>query len=107
MQDAFPHLVGFVVVLCTLTVLWMLCALIGKVAGCLPNKEASPPSVPKQQPVETSPQQEEIASEVLAIIAAAVATTSTTPQRIVSVAPYNPAWQQAGRFSVQNSHSLR
>jgi hypothetical protein len=50
---------------------------------------------------------EVITSEVLAVIAAAVATVSDSSRRIVSIKSYNTQWEKAGRLSNLTSHRIR
>lgn len=108
-SDAFPHLLGFVVVLVTLTVLWGVCVLIGAIL-----KKVTPPAAvapPKTAPAKTAPAKAlddgSITRETLVVIAAAVAAVTGTRRRIISIQPHHPAWSQAGRQEVLSSHKVR
>ena len=48
-----------------------------------------------------------IAPEIVAIIAAAVATATGQAHRIISIKPMSTSWERAGRQSVLTSHRIR
>jgi hypothetical protein len=48
-----------------------------------------------------------IAPEILAAIAAAVATATGQSHRIISIKPMSTSWEKAGRQSVLTSHRIR
>ena len=48
-----------------------------------------------------------IAPEIIAVIAAAVATATASSRRIVSVKTQDPHWEKAGRQSILTSHRIR
>lgn len=105
--DALPHLAGFLVVLVTLAVLWGICAITGKViSSSFPQQEPpAKPAKPSAPPAEAS--EDAISPEILAVIAAAVHATVGPRRRIVSVHRHNPAWNQAGRQQILQSHQIR
>ena len=103
-SDALPHLMGFVVVLVTLTVLWGVCALIGTIL-----QKVAPPAtgiLTKAVPAK-APDDGAITRETLVVIAAAVAAVTGKPRRIISIQPHHPAWSQAGRQEILSSHKVR
>jgi hypothetical protein len=99
-------------VLCTLAFLWGICALTAKlVAILLPEKKPDLPVPAKAPPppaATPSATESRIAPEIVAVIAAAVATvTRDEPVRIVSIKPMSTSWERAGRQSVLTSHRIR
>ncbi len=118
--DALPHLAGMLVVLATLAFLWGICALTATIIKLLIGDKkttvsestvipaavvASPAPVtaPAPEPVDTR-----IAPEIVAVIAAAVASiTGQQPVRIISIKPSNTSWERAGRQAVLTSHRIR
>jgi Na+-transporting methylmalonyl-CoA/oxaloacetate decarboxylase gamma subunit len=100
-SDALPHLMGFVVVLVTLTVLWGLCLLIGAILQKV-AAHARPKTIAANASADDS-----ISRETLVVIAAAVAAVTGKPRRIISIQPHHPAWGQAGRQEVLSSHKVR
>ena len=99
-SDAFPYLLGFVVVLVTLSVLMGLCMLIGAI---LKKFETAPAAV---QRASVAVSDDAIPPEVVAVIAAAVATVAGG-RRIMSIKPRQSSWGQSGRQRVHSSHSIR
>lgn len=64
-------------------------------------KISSPPAAPE-------PGSTHIAPEIVAVIAAAVATVcGQQPVRIISIKPMSSHWERAGRQSVLTSHRIR
>lgn len=45
--------------------------------------------------------------EILAVIAAAVATVSGSTRRVVAIRSLNPSWEMSGRQSILTSHRIR
>jgi hypothetical protein len=66
----------------------------------------SPTPAPTQTKAATT-QDDGITSEIVAVIAAAVAATIGNNHRIVSIKPMNSSWERAGRQSVLTSHRIR
>lgn len=115
--DALPHMAGMLVVMTTLAVLWGVCAFTAKMVGiAFPEKApVKPVAAPIASP-ETGrapaaaplPDDSRIAPEIVAVIAAAIATvTRNQPIRIVSIKPMSTSWERAGRQSVLISHRIR
>ena len=109
--DALPHMAGMLMVLVTLAVLWGVCAFTAKMCAIfLPEKKALAPVQaiqPKSEPI-PAPVDEGISPEIIAVIAAAVATVSgNQPVRIVSIKPMSTSWERAGRQAVLTSHRIR
>jgi glutaconyl-CoA decarboxylase len=116
--DALPHLAGMLMVLVTLTVLWGVCAFTAKMVGTfMPDKKSAAPAPATAAPAAPAPAtaapapapaESGIAPEILAVIAAAVASvTDKRPVRIVSIRPTSTSWERAGRQSVLTSHRIR
>jgi len=122
---SLPYLMGFVVVIVTLTVLMGLCMLIGSILQkttkeVSAQKTVKPPAVPK--PANTtndtiSPEillvlaaaaaaSEEPSEEIVTVIAAAVASTFEKPHKILKIKPLTPSWSHAGRQEVLSSHRV-
>lgn len=104
-SDAVPYLTGFLVVLVTLTVLMGLCMAVSKILQLVMPAPAAPQPVAK--PAATAPVNNGVPPEIVAVIAAAVATTVGKKQRIVSIKPQNSSWSQAGRQQIHSSHNIR
>lgn len=116
--DALPHLAGMLMVMITLAFLWGICALTATIIKLLlPAAKSSPHASPQQAPAVRIPPpaasvlpeaNDRIAPEIVAVIAAAVATVSgNRPVRIVSIKPMSTSWERAGRQSVLTSHRIR
>lgn len=76
--------------------------------GKTPPQAAAPPASP---PAAKTPQavsaSQAIPPEIVAVIAAAVATMTGGSHRIVSIKPMSTSWERAGRQSVLTSHRIR
>lgn len=110
--DALAYLLGAVLVVGSLAALWGICALVAHLVRLLLPE--SPPNTPTPKPMTASPEpapsgsgEPEIPAHIVAVIAAAVATVSRKPVRIVSIKPMNNAWERAGRQTVLTSHHIR
>jgi Na+-transporting methylmalonyl-CoA/oxaloacetate decarboxylase gamma subunit len=114
--DALPYMMGMLVVMVALAILWGICAATGWVT-CRLMPAARPKSAEAPAPASQTaaePQTKgiaedpnEISPEILAVIAAAVATTVGKPHRIISIKPMSTSWERAGRQSVLTSHRIR
>ena len=69
-----------------------------------PSPPASAPVMPQPAPAIAT---DGIAPEIIAVIAAAVATATASSRRIVSVKTQDPHWEKAGRQSILTSHRIR
>jgi Na+-transporting methylmalonyl-CoA/oxaloacetate decarboxylase gamma subunit len=107
-MDALPHLLGMLMVLFTLTVLWGVCALTAKlIKTFMPETLApAPKPAPAAIPDPLVPTQD-ITPEIVAVVAAAVATVTGRAHRIVSIKRQSTGWEKAGRQSVLSSHRIR
>ena len=112
--DAFPHLAGMLVVMVTLAFLWGVCALTAAIIKSLqgapkvPQIPPAPARVPAQAAAAEATDSSAITPEIVAVIAAAVATIAgKQPVRIVSIKPMSTSWERAGRQSVLTSHRIR
>ena len=115
--DALPHMAGMLMVMVSLAFLWGVCAFTAKVISVtMPEKApvkpvaapvVSPETTPQAAPA-PAPAHSGIPPEIVAVIAAAVATvTRNAPVRIVSIKPMSTSWERAGRQSVLTSHRIR
>ena len=114
-MDAVPHLAGMLMVMVTLAALWGVCALTAMLVRLIqpeskPAAQAAAPA-PASKPAAPAapvPAETGIAPEIVAVIAAAVATvTGNQAHRIVSIKPMSTSWERAGRQSVLTSHRIR
>jgi glutaconyl-CoA/methylmalonyl-CoA decarboxylase subunit delta len=111
-MDALPHLAGMLMVMATLSILWGVCALTAKLVHIFlpePGAAAAPTAAPVANAV-VAPLREApagISPEIVAVIAAAVATSTSQPYRIISIKPMSTSWERAGRQSVLTSHRIR
>lgn len=71
-----------------------------------PPPPAAPAPLPSQAPVTTAPD-EGLSPEIIAVIAAAVATVTGKTHRIISIKPMSTSWERAGRQAVLTSHRIR
>ena len=108
--EALPHLSGMLIVMLTLTILWGICASVAKLIHAL-----APAPVASVAPVKaaavlipaTTPGPEAIPPEIVAVIAAAVATVTGPNRRIISIRSQSSSWEKSGRQSVLTSHRIR
>lgn len=85
---------------------------LAKSANPAPQAPApSPPKQPSPAPQQPSPtpaaHDDGIAPEIIALIAAAVATAIGKSHRVISIKPMSTSWERAGRQSVLTSHRIR
>ncbi len=111
--DTLPHLAGMLMVMVTLTILWGVCAVTAKLVQILTpasksaTAPAPAPAKPAAREAKPEPRADVIAPELVAVIAAAVATTLGQKVRIVSIKPSSTQRERAGRQSVLTSHRIR
>ncbi|MCC5834230.1 MAG: OadG family protein [Opitutales bacterium] len=110
--ESLEHIVGFLSVLITLTVLWMLTLLIGKYFSNSANRKAA--SAAKAQPpakAEASGPpaagQDAVSDEEIAAVAAATYLLLGSGHRIVSIQSSSTSWSQEGRRQHFASHKIR
>jgi Na+-transporting methylmalonyl-CoA/oxaloacetate decarboxylase gamma subunit len=109
-MDAVPHLAGMLMVMITLAILWGVCVLTAKLIQIFapePKAIASPVAKPTAAPNAAPEAHTGIPIEIIAVIAAAVATVTGKSHRIISIKPMSTSWERAGRQSVLTSHRLR
>jgi hypothetical protein len=68
---------------------------------------AAPPPAPVVQQAAPEAFDEAIPPEIVAIIAAAVASVTDSAHRIVSIKRQSSTWERAGRQSILTSHRIR
>lgn len=107
-MDALPHLAGMLMVMVTLTILWGVCALTAKLVHVFLPEPSAAAALKAKPAVSHQPEAPAgIAPEIVAVIAAAVATATGQSHRIVSIKPMSTSWERAGRQSVLTSHRIR
>jgi Na+-transporting methylmalonyl-CoA/oxaloacetate decarboxylase gamma subunit len=107
-MDALPHLAGMFMVMSTLTILWGVCALTAKLVHRFvpePAAAVTPAAKPAATPQPAAPVG--LSPEIVAVVAAAVATAIGQSHRIISIKPISSSWERAGRQSVLTSHRIR
>lgn len=114
--DALPHMAGMAVVMVTLAVLWGVCAFTAKLVGIAfpdksPVKPLPAPATSGESVAQSSgaphPDDSPIPPEIVAVIAAAVATVTGPDRRIISIRSQSTSWEKSGRQSVLTSHRIR
>lgn len=112
--DGIAYLTGMLMVMACLALLWGLSALIARVVRVtIPTAKPPAPRTPTTNPmpansISNDPSSDsKIPPHIVAVIAAAVASISKQPVRIVSIKPMNNAWERAGRQTVLTSHRIR
>jgi glutaconyl-CoA decarboxylase len=114
-MDAAPHLAGMLMVMLTLTILWGVCVLTAKLIQLLlpaatphlAQAAAHPAPDRLNQRLLSEDTADGISPELVAVIAAAVATMAGPQHRIVSIKPQTSSWEKAGRQAVLGSHRIR
>lgn len=72
------------------------------------SQAAAPPTSPSAaKNSQAAPASQAVPPEIVAVIAAAVATVTGSSHRIVSIKPMSTSWERAGRQSVLTSHRIR
>lgn len=114
--DALPHLAGMLMVMIVLAILWGVCALVALGVRALQPEDSATmvPVTPTaattgSEPASASPAAGPVGQppELVAVIAAAVASTVGRSHRVVSIRPAGSEWEKAGRQSVLSSHRIR
>jgi Na+-transporting methylmalonyl-CoA/oxaloacetate decarboxylase gamma subunit len=109
-EDVNFQLVGFVIVLLTLTGLWLALEVIGQYFKSAGKRQAAAVA---SAPVHV-PEEEGTDPELFAVIAAAVDTAINMPHQIVSITSEarpgsgsHSAWSSEGRKDIYRSHTIR
>jgi hypothetical protein len=105
----YPYILGLLAIAISLVAIFRVSALArqqNQSAG------ASAPQAPAATAKATTPSapaapHDGIAPEIIAAIAAAVATVTGKSHRIISIKPMSTSWEKAGRHSVLTSHRIR
>jgi Na+-transporting methylmalonyl-CoA/oxaloacetate decarboxylase gamma subunit len=107
--DALPHLAGMLMVMITLAILWGVCAFTAKlVAIFAPAPAAAAPVARAAAPAPAAvPVAAGTPPEIVAVVAAAVATVTGRSSRVVSIRRIDTSWEKAGRQAVLSSHRIR
>lgn len=108
-MDALPHLAGMLLVMVTLCILWGVCELTARMVRTFaPQPAATPAPVPLAAAASPGPAGEQATPpEIIAVIAAAVASVTGRSHRIISIKRQNTTWEKVGRQSVLTSHRIR
>lgn len=106
--DALPHLAGMLMVMVTLFILWGVCELTSRLVAIFASDPKAPPAqLPMAAPPSTPVVEQETPPEIIAVIAAAVASVTQTSHRIISIKRQSTTWEKVGRQSVLTSHRIR
>lgn len=108
--DSLEHITGFVVVLVSLTLLWGITLLIGKLLSLQSTPKAAAaamatPSEPIQSTGNAS--EEDPTEEEVAVICATIAAMLQERQRLVSIRSITPSWGKEGLREHFASHRIR
>ena len=104
-----PYLVALFAVVLSLVALFRI-SMIKQDRKQAPAAPVPHPAAPPSKPAAAarSSATESIPPEIVAVIAAAVASiTGGKPVRIISIKPMSTSWERAGRQSVLTSHRIR
>lgn len=110
--DSLEHIVGFLSVLVTLTVLWLLTIVIGRYfSQSAARKAARNPAQAAAQAAQPAKAETagdaEVSDEEIAAVAAATFLMLGSRHRIVSIQSVNTGWSQEGRRQHFASHKIR
>lgn len=103
--ENYPYYLSLLAIVISLIAIFRASApAAGKIQSQAPASPASPLATGVPQAV---PASHAIPLEIVAVIAAAVATMTGGSQRIISIKPMSTSWERAGRQSVLTSHRIR
>ncbi|MEI6177768.1 MAG: OadG family transporter subunit, partial [Verrucomicrobiota bacterium] len=106
--ENYPYLFSLVALAISLAAIFQVSglrrALNNKPAATTPAPQAPAPAASRQA---SSPREDEIAPEIVAVIAAAVHTVTGRNRRIISIKKVDTSWEKSGRQSVLTSHRIR
>jgi Na+-transporting methylmalonyl-CoA/oxaloacetate decarboxylase gamma subunit len=106
--DALPHLAGMLMVMITLFILWGVCVLTARLVAILaPVPAVQPVAKPMVAASPGHAEEQATPPEIIAVIAAAVASVTGPSHRIVSIKRQSTTWEKVGRQSVLRSHQIR
>lgn len=110
--SAVHYLSGMLMVIVTLTALLVLMTIASLILRKLFPTEVPAAPAAAAASASTAPATEEVKAEgidpeIIAAIAAAVATTLDGPHRVVSIKQKPGSWEKAGRQSILSSHRIR
>jgi Na+-transporting methylmalonyl-CoA/oxaloacetate decarboxylase gamma subunit len=107
--DALPHLAGMLMVMVTLFLMWGVCALTARLIQLVAPEPAAPPVPIPVASTDSPATAAELATppEIIAVIAAAVASVTGPSHRIISIRRQSTTWEKAGRQSILTSHRIR
>ena len=104
----YPYMLGLLAIAISLVAIFRVSALKEELTKSA-TQSAHPAAAPAKAPASALPPAAEggIPPEIVAVIAAAVATATGSSRRIVSIKPMSTSWERAGRQSVLTSHRIR
>jgi glutaconyl-CoA decarboxylase len=103
--DIYPYYLSLLAIVISLIAIFRASA---PAAGKTQPKAAAPPARPQEaRTPQAVPASHAVPPEIVAVIAAAVATVTGSSHRIVSIKPMSTSWERAGRQSVLTSHRIR
>jgi len=108
--ENYPYLLSLVALVVSLAAIFQLASL----RRALNDKTAATTSLPQSsaaaspRPAATpATRQDEIAPEIVAVIAAAIHSVTGKNRRIISIKKVDTSWEKSGRQSVLTSHRIR
>lgn len=99
-MDALPHLAGMLLVIITLCILWGICVITSKLIQVFRSKHQGAAAC-VERPLGGTADSEGLSHGVLATIAAAVASVTYEPHRIISIKPSSVGREKPGRQSAR------
>ncbi len=108
--ENYPYLLSLVALAISLAAIFQISglrrALNNKPAATTPAPQTPAPAASRSAAAR-APLEDEIAPEIVAVIAAAVHTVTGRNRRIISIKKVDTSWEKSGRQSVLTSHRIR
>lgn len=106
--ENYPYLLGLLAIVIALVAIFRVSALRQELEKSSQRQLQAPPAPATKAPAPAqSAAAEGIPQEIVAVIAAAVATMTGGSRRVLSIKPMSTSWERAGRQSVLTSHRIR
>lgn len=102
----YPYLLGLAAIVISLIAIFRVSALREELLKSATPSASRPAADRTTGPAQSAPEQG-IPPEIVAVIAAAVATATGNTRRVLSIKPMSTSWEKAGRQSVLTSHRIR
>ncbi len=106
--ENYPYLLGLLAIVIALVAIFRVSALKQELEKSTSPQPQAVPAAATMAPVPAQPATTDgIQPEIVAVIAAAVATMTGGSRRVLSIKPMSTSWERAGRQSVLTSHRIR